>query len=63
MSPQKRKALDLAIKNSDHPIFAREDIKALAEAAFDGEEYLHPFELSAEEIDQLMSGLNIAREY
>lgn len=63
LSPEKLKALEIALKHNQHPIFQRQDIQELAEAAFMGKEYLDQFDLSATEIDNLMSGLNIARDY
>lgn len=57
------KALALARRYNPHPVFKRDDIELLTQAAFQGEAYLESFDLSPDEMDNLLSGLNIAREY
>jgi hypothetical protein len=55
-----KEKVGIAQKHKRHPVFFREDIDTLADLAYFCPEKLYELDLSADEIDALMAGMNIA---
>lgn len=58
-----RKQIERARKYSPHPVFDRPDIEQLAQFAFLDNPELYERDLSAQDIDALFFGLNIAQDF